>query len=275
MTIVATNGKLLAGGALAIAFQVALAAILVVHVHPIVGAVTTFLLGLPLGVAIARGVPYLSIPAVAILCLTGVLGPAQTIETPLAGRTVDLSHSETIPKGAAVAGYAAPGWRVATRYAYEERVSYGRGGSSTGSMRLAPLVEEGWTKAQPVRIWVAGAIRDSGGISSSHPQFWDTPGDEFVRVVGTDLLRKQLMAERGAKALGLVTDGEPLIVMRAPSVSSAVARQYAALGLWALKPIGAWALALLIAAVFARRRAAQRTFPALTPRRSKRRLPAR
>jgi len=257
VTIVATYGKLFVGGALAIVFQIALAAIAVVYIHPIAGAVMTFLLGLPLGVAIARRIPGLSIPAVAILCLSGVLGPVQTIETPLAGRTVDLRHGETIPTGAAVAGYAAPGWRVATRYAYDERVSYGRGGKSTGSLRLAPLVEEGWTKAQPVRIWIVGAIRDSGAISSSHPQFWNTPGDEFVRVVGTDLMRKELMAERGAKALGLAADGEPLIVMRAPSVSGAIAEQYAALCLWALRPIGAWALTLLIAAILGRWRAAQ------------------
>lgn len=236
-------------GCVAISFQIALGAFLNVYVHPIVGVLAPFLLGLPLGIAVTRAFPALMFPAVAILALAGTTS-AFVVDTPLRGKVLNLRRVDDIPSGASVAGYVAPGWFIETNYAWEERVRYGRGNPSRGSIRVAPLVGDNWTPKHPVEVWVAGEIRDSGRIPPSHPKFWSEPGGEYVRYVGVDLSRRQIIAVNAARSHGLVTASEPLIVWRAPSVAQAVADQYGALAGAARFPIVAWALCVGAAACF-------------------------
>lgn len=235
-------------GCVAITFQIALGALLNVYVHPVVGVLAPFLLGLPLGIAVTQAFPALMYPAVAVLALAGTIS-AFVVDTPLGGKVVNLRGVDDIPSDANVAGYVAPGWSIATKYAWEERVRYGRGNPSRGSIRVAPLVGDNWTPKHPVEVWGAGEIRDSGRIPPSHPKFWSEPGGEYVRYVGVDLSRRQIIAVNAAKEHGLVTDSEPLIVWRAPSVARAVADQYSALVGAARFPIIAWALCVGAAAL--------------------------
>jgi hypothetical protein len=245
--------RVFAAGTIAIALQMMLGTVLLALAPEatwiVFGIAALFLFGVPLGIAVARPMPALTFPAMGLLALTGV-GPAFVVDVPLFGRVVNLRLVDSIPAGASVAGYTAPGWRIDDGRALQERLSAGRGNKSYGDRRLAPLVGDGWTPVHPVEVWVAGEIRDSGRVLPSHPKFWAEPGGEFARLVGKDVSGAQLQANRAAKKLGLLTAEEPLIVMRVPSVMDAIADQYWALLKAARFPLVAWTLLIALAAAF-------------------------
>jgi hypothetical protein len=240
-----------AAGSIAIVSQMALGALLIALAPSpewvIAAVVFSFLLGVPLGIAITRALPALTFPAMGLLALTGI-APAFVIDAPLWGRTADLSAVGSAQAGANIAGFVASGWRIDESAALEERVSYGRGNKSRGSRRMAPLVGADWTPDRPVDIWVAGEIRDSGRILPSHPKFWPEPNGEFVRLVGKDVSGAQLAAGRAAQKFSLQIPEEPVIVMRVPSVSGALASQHWALLRAARFPFTAWLILVGIAA---------------------------
>ena len=214
----------------------------------VVGAVAgSFLGGVGLGLWVTRQMPGLAFPAMGLLALTGAAA-AFVVDVPFFGAVPDLRAGEPVVANLTVAGYAAPAWHVDQTRSRDERLSGGRGNQSYGTRRIAPLVPDGWTPAQPVDIWIAGEMRDSGRVLPSHPKFWEEPDGEFVRLVGKDLSGAQLQANRAAKKFGLLTAEEPLIVMRVDSVSEAVTNQYWALLRAAKFPLTAWMLLIALAA---------------------------
>ena len=240
-----------AAGCVAIVSQMALCALLIALAPSsgwIVAAVGLgFLLGVPLGIGTMQALPALTFPIIGLLALTGI-APAFVVDVPLWGRVVNLQQVSGIEAGSNIAGFVASGWRIDESAALEERISAGRGNKSYGSRRMAPLVDGGWTPERPVEIWVAGETRDSGRILPSHPKFWSEPNGEFVRLVGKDVSGAQLAAGRAAQKFGLRTAEEPLIVMRVPSISAALANQYWALLRAARFPFAAWIVLVGIAA---------------------------
>jgi hypothetical protein len=214
----------------------------------VVGAVAgSFLLGVGLGLWVTRQMPGLAFPAMGLLALTGAAA-AFVVDVPFFGAVRDLRAGEPVVANLTVAGYAAPAWHVDQTRSRDERLSGGRGNQSYGTRRTAPLVPDGWTPAQPVDIWIAGETRDSGRVLPSHPKFWDETGGEYVRLVGKDLSGAKLQVGRTAEANGLRTAEDPVVVMRFPSVNSAIARQIRSLIGAACYPLSAWALMLGIAA---------------------------
>jgi hypothetical protein len=209
------------------------------------GIVVGFLLGVPLGIGVTQPLPGLTFPAMGLFALTSV-APAFVINVPLWGGVAELRRADAIPTG--VAGYAAPGWRIDADRSTQERLRAGRGNEGYGHRHLAPLVASGWTPKQPVEIWVAAETRDSGRVLLWHPKFWSEGGGEFVRMVGNGVSGAQLAAGRAAEKFKLTTAGEPLIVMRVPSVAGAITDQYWALARAARWPFGAWALLIALAA---------------------------
>ncbi|CAN7484629.1 hypothetical protein LJR220_004393 [Bradyrhizobium sp. LjRoot220] len=243
----------LRAGTAAILFQLTLGTLVVAYTPVVPWIALVFLLGLPLAISVTRARAGLFMPAVAIMTLTGV-SPAFVVDAPLWGRTVNLRLVDDIPAGVGVAGYAAPRWRVATDFAGEARMSGGRGNESYGTRRLAPLVGDGWRPEFPVEVWVAGEVRDSGRILTSHPQFWNEPGGEYVRFVGIAVSGAQIIARDAATKFGLKTLDEPLIVTRAPSISGALADQYQAIARTAAVPLLGWVFCILVAAGCSKRR---------------------
>ena len=214
----------------------------------VVGAVAgSFLLGAGLGLWVTRRMPGLQFPAMGLLALTGAAA-AFVVDVPFFGGVRELRAGEPVVANLSVAGYAAPTWHIDTTRSRDERLSGGRGNKSYGTRRIAPLVPQGWTPAQPVEVWIAGEMRDSGRLLPSHPKFWDEAGGEYVRLIGKDLSGATLQAGRTAEAHGLRTAEDPVVVMRVPSVNSAIARQIRTLIGAACYPLGAWALMLGLAA---------------------------
>jgi hypothetical protein len=98
---------------------------------------------------------------------------------------------------------------------------------------------------------VAGEVRDSGRVLASHPQFWNEPGGEYVRLVGIAASGTQIIARDAARKFGLKTSDQPLIVTRARSVAGARADQYQAIARTAVAPLLGWAFCILVASGFA------------------------
>jgi hypothetical protein len=241
-------------GVAAILLQVAVAAILMSHGFSPLWLALLFLAGVPMGLAVSRPLPGLAFPAMCVIALS-VTGPALVVDVPLYGRVVRLAGVDAIPAHTGIAGYDAAGWRIETERSHDERLSAGRGKRPYATRRLAPLVGAGWTPLHPVEIWVAGEIRDSGRVTYAHPQFWQENGGELVRFTGNQLQGAQFQAIRSAEKLGLKTGAEPLIVMRAPSVSHAISHQYALLARSVAIPAAIWlAFVLLAGLIIARRR---------------------
>jgi hypothetical protein len=214
----------------------------------VVGAVAGgFLLGVSLGLWVTRRMLGLAFPAMGLMALTGAAA-AFVVDVPFFGAVRDLRAGEPVVANLTVAGYAAPTWYIDKTRSRDERLSGGRGNKSYGTRRIAPLVPQGWTPAQPVEIWVAGEMRDSGRVLPTHPKFWDEAGGEYVRLVGKDSSGAKLQAGRTAEANGLRAAEEPVVVMRVASVNSAIARQIRTLIGAVCYPLGAWALMLGIAA---------------------------
>lgn len=244
------RGRLLllfVAGCAVIGVQVALGSLLVALVPPVPWLGIAFLTGVPLGFWITRLLPPLMFPAIGLLALIGVV-PALVVDVPLWGGVASFQDTHDVPVDTGVAGYLVSGWHIDVERASDERLTTGRG-KSYGSRRLAPLVSSDWTPARPVEVWVSGETRDSGRILPSHPQFWNEPGGEFIRVVGNDVAMARLAAGRAARKFGLYTAQQPLIVMRVASVRQALTDQY-----WALaRAIGVaaaiWALFMGVAAV--------------------------
>lgn len=249
MTSPSWRGRLLRvflAGCAAIVFQIALGTMLIAFVPAVPWLGIAFLMGVPLGKWITRLLPGLTVPAIGLLALTGIV-PAFVIDVPLWGRIVTLQDAHDIPTAAGISGYVAPGWRIDMERASDERLTTGRG-KPYGYRRLAPLVGDDWTPKRPVEVWVSGEILDSGRILPSHPQFWKEAGGEFIRLVGNDVSVAQLAAGRAAQKFGLHTATEPLIVMRVPSVEQALVNQYWALARAVCFPLAIWALFIGIAA---------------------------
>lgn len=239
-------------GLLAIAFLLVESALLI-SIAPSPGWVIavvagSFLLGAVFGVAVSQWVRSLAFPAMGLMALSSIL-PAFIVDVPFWGRIVDVRQVEPIPSDVSVAGYIAPGWRIDTSRALDERLSAGRGNKSYGTRRIAPLVDERWTPKAPVAIWVAGETRDSGRVLLSHPKFWTEPGGDYVRLVGKDLSGAQLAAGRAAEKFGLIAAPEPLIVMRMPSFENARANQTGALLRAARFPFAGWTILIGVAAL--------------------------
>lgn len=214
----------------------------------VVGAVAGgFLVGAGMGLWVTRRMPGLQFPAMGLLALTGAAA-AFVVDVPFAGEVRNLPANEPIVANVTVAGYTAPAWHVDTTHARDERLSGGRGNRSYATRRVAPLVPKGWTPAQPVDIWVAGEIRDSGRVLPSHPKFWEEAGGEYVRLVGKDLSGARLQVGRAVAANSLRAAEQPIVVMRVQSVHAAIMRQVRALIGAACYPLGAWTLMLGIAA---------------------------
>lgn len=240
-----------AAGSIAIVAQLALSALLIALAPSpewVVGAVAfSFLLGVPLGIAIARPLTALTFPTMGLLALTGV-APAFVVDVPLWGRTANLNEI-SIQAASNAAGFVAPGWRIDQAAALEERVRAGRKNKSYGSRQIAPLVASGWTQERPVEIWVAAETRDSGRILPWHPKLWSERNGEFVRLTGKDLSGAQLQAGRAAQKFGLRTMEGPVIVMRVSSVSETIDGQRWALLRASRFPFAAWVLLMGLTAM--------------------------
>jgi hypothetical protein len=239
-------------GLIAIAFLLVESALLI-SIAPSAGWVIavvagSFLLGAVFGVAVSQWVRGLAFPAMGLLALSSIL-PAFIVDVPFWGHIVDLRQVEQIPSDVGVAGYIAPDWRIDTTRAQDERLRAGRSNRSYGTRRIAPLVDERWTPNEPVKIWLAGEIRDSGRVLLSNPMFWTEPGGEYVRLVGKDLSGAQLAAGRVAEKFGLMTAPEPLIVMRMPSFDRARANQMRSLLRAARFPFAGWVVLIGLAAM--------------------------
>lgn len=74
-----------------------------------------FLLGVPLGIYATRAAPALGFPAIMLMAMAAVI-PVFIVDAPLYGRVLDLRLVDDIPADRGVAGYLAPGWRIATEY---------------------------------------------------------------------------------------------------------------------------------------------------------------
>ena len=187
-------------------------------------------------------------PAVAIMTLTGV-SPDFVVEHPLWGRTVNLRLVDDIPAGPGVAGYTAPGWRVATEYAagctHEQR-------SRQQGLRHPPSRAAGRRRlATGASGRGLGGRRDPGLRTHPSPRTRNSGprrAASYVRFVGIAVTGAQIIARDAAKKSGLKTSDEPLIVTRAPSVAGAIADQYRAIARAASVPLLAWTLCILIAA---------------------------
>jgi hypothetical protein len=254
VTIAPPNSKLLLifiAGSAAIAGQIVIGALMMALAPSpewvVAGVVVSFLLGVPLGILLTRALPALAFPAMGVFALTGLV-PAFVIDVPLWGSVVDLRQVNAVPIATGIAGYVAPGWHIDTSRASQERLTASRGSRGYGFRRIAPLVGKGWTPEHPVGIWVSGETRDSGRVLPWHPQFWSEPGGEFVRLVGKNVSGAQLAAKRAAEKFGLLTDEEPVVVMRVPSVAAALTDQHWALVRAARFPFAAWALLIGLAA---------------------------
>ncbi|WP_457796227.1 hypothetical protein [Methylocystis sp. S23] len=239
-------------GAAVILLQFALGAALVAFTREPYWIAGLFLLGVPLGVLATRSARGLAFPAMCLFALTGV-APVFFVHVPLHGDVVNLRRVDEIPAGSRIAGYVAPGWRIELDRATQERLTASRG-KGYGYRRIAPLVGDGWTPAQPVEVWVMGETRDSGRVVPWHPKFWREPGGEYVRLVGADISGAQLQAQRAAAQFGLRTAEEALIVMRVDSIAAALKDQYLALARALAYPLGAWAAMIGLAALYDWRR---------------------
>jgi hypothetical protein len=139
------------------------------------------------------------------------------------GRIVDLSDATQAPAAFDVAGYVAPGWRIETAHAAESPLT-GRRGKRIGTRTIAPLVGPAWTPKDPVYVWIAGYSYPSNKIGPRHPAHWSQPG-EYPRLVGMDSDEAQDAAFAAAKAQGLVSAPNAVIVMYADDVRAAMFAQ--------------------------------------------------
>jgi hypothetical protein len=236
-------------GAAVVLLQFALGAALMAYSGAPYWIAGLFLLGVPLGVFATRWAPGLGFPAICLFALTGVI-PVFVVDVPLYGRVVEMRQSDDIPLDARVAGYAAPGWRIDDDRSTQERLTAGRGNRPYGLRRIAPLVRDGWTPADPVAVWVMGETRDSGRVLAWHPKFWRGPAGEYVRLVGRDVSGAQLQALRTAQQFGLRTSEEPLVVMRVDSVAGVLRAQRIALIRALVYPLGLWSAIIGLALAF-------------------------
>jgi hypothetical protein len=112
-------------------------------------------------------------------------------------------------------------------------------------MTVEPLTPPGWTRDQPVKVWLVGVALASGKIGPWHPAHWATPG-EYPRLAGAFLEADAPDAARkSAAAHGLANAEEPVFVVHADNAGEAMRSQAILLAKILATVLLVWTLATL------------------------------
>lgn len=158
------------------------------------------------------------------------------------GRTVD-GAPEPLHQAPLTVAYRPDGWRIATEFAMDTRMTVSRG-KHVGTYWIAPLLPPAWKRGDPVIAWVAASTYLSGKVGSLPLSDWDQPG-ELVRF--TRFSPHWQLARRAAGQHGLNIPADIALFAWKPGAAQAMYEQRMVL----LKLLGAinglWLLCVLVA----------------------------
>lgn len=190
-----------------------------------------------------------------VLC-AGAGISATSLQTPLIGgavRGIPVREAAGHPRAAI---FHFTDGRVLAEARGSVEVSGGSRGRSSPlySLSVAPIVGEGWTRAQPVTAWAVSAAPESGMPRSD----WSRPSRAGVRAVSIEAARIDAATARIARLYGLRAARQAPVLHWLDDPEGAVAAQRRRLAGILGASVAIWFAMLLVGRLFAGRRRAIR-----------------